>query len=103
MYENLPNVTSDTTVNVFVKLTKNNQKSQIVIDKSTRQYTSDGVRYYLSGDLPEPLRRSLNEESRQRIEVLTAVYLGPRSGNRLMETRSRGLLINWHHPVPNLT
>ena len=103
LYENLPNFAHSTTdaaiVNTSVKIPGNDQKYPIAIDKSTRQYTSDGVRYYLSGELPEPLRRPLTEESHKPVDVLTVMYRGAVNGSRYMESRSAGLLINWHHPV----
>ena len=102
LYDNMINENGDplsiTVVGIAVKLPGDSNKYPIAVDKKTRHYVGDTVRYYLSGDLPEPIRRNQWVDPLQ-VEIVTTVYRGAGNGNRYEIIRSaRGRLVNWHHP-----
>lgn len=100
-YDNMVNESGDSTdlavVQIVVKLPGNNTKYPITVDKKTRHYVGDSVRYYISGNLPEPLRRNPWDDPLQ-VEIITSVYRGAGNGNRYEIIRSaRGRLVSWNH------
>ena len=101
-YDNMINESGNSldlaVVEIAVKLPGDSNKYPIAVDKKTRHYVGDYVRYYISGNLPEPLRRNPWDDPLQ-VEIITSVYRGARNGNRYEIIRSaRGRLVNWHHP-----
>lgn len=101
-YDNMINESGNSldlaVIEIAVKLPGDSNKYPIAVDKKTRHYVGDTVRYYLSGDLPEPIRRNPWADPLQ-VEIVTTIYRGARNGNRYEIIRStRGRLVNWHHP-----
>ena len=101
-YDNMINESGNSfdlaVVEIAVKLPGDSNKYPIAVDKKTRHYVGDTVRYYLSGDLPEPIRRNPWADPLQ-VEIVTTIYRGAGNGNRYEIIRSaRGRLVNWHHP-----
>ena len=85
-------------VEITVKLPGDNNKYPIAVDKKTRHYVGDTVRYYISGNLPEPLRRNPWDDPLQ-VEIVTTIYRGVGNGSRYEIIRSaRGRLVSWQHP-----
>lgn len=85
-------------VEIAVKLPGDNNKYPIAVDKKTRHYVGDTVRYYISGNLPEPLRRNPWDDPLP-VEIVTTIYRGVGNGSRYEIIRSaRGRLVSWQHP-----
>ena len=100
-YDNMVNESGDSTdlavAQIVVKLPGNNTEYPITVDKKSRHYVGDYVRYYISGNLPEPLRRNPWDDPLQ-VEIITSVYRGARNGKRYEIIRSaRGRLVSWNH------
>ena len=101
-YDNMANESGDSfdlaVVEIAVKLPGDNNKYPIAVDKKTRHYVGDTVRYYISGNLPEPLRRNPWDDPLQ-VEIVTTIYRGVGNGSRYEIIRSaRGRLVSWQHP-----
>ena len=101
-YDNMVNESGNSSdlavVEIAVKLPGDNNKYPIAVDKKTRHYVGDTVRYYISGNLPEPLRRNPWDDPLQ-VEIVTTIYRGVRNGSRYEIIRSaRGRLVSWQHP-----
>lgn len=85
-------------VEIAVKLPGDSNKYPIAVDKKTRHYVGDTVRYYISGNLPEPLRRNPWDDPLQ-VEIVTTIYRGVGNSSRYEIIRSaRGRLVSWQHP-----
>ena len=100
-YDNMINESGNSfdlaVVEIAVKLPGDSNKYPIAVDKKTRHYVGDTVRYYISGNLPEPLRRNPWDDPLQ-VEIVTTIYRGARNGNRYEIIRSaRGRLVSWNH------
>lgn len=101
-YDNMVNESGDSfdlaVVEIAVKLPGDSNKYPIAVDKKTRHYVGDTVRYYISGNLPEPLRRNPWDDPLQ-VEIVTTIYRGVGNGSRYEIIRSaRGRLVSWQHP-----
>lgn len=101
-YDNMVNESGNSSdlavVEIAVKLPGDNNKYPIAVDKKTRHYVGDTVRYYISGNLPEPLRRNPWDDPLQ-VEIVTTIYRGVGNGSRYEIIRSaRGRLVSWQHP-----